>query len=170
MQFTVNCLILFARYYKKRNAYENALKHYKATLTIRKKKYSEHHSMVFETQRLIDDKLLLINNNFSCIFLYSCQCDNLKIVIRAISGFAVQIRISNCSLREFRCFYHRLYEQGRKSGVRAGGAYPLFFLFYDQKTKFSKAGGGVNPHFPTNFRKQGGVTPHAPPPYLRSCL
>jgi tetratricopeptide (TPR) repeat protein len=51
---SANCLMMIAEYYQKRNAYEKALQYYIRALEIRKKIYPTNHSIVFETQSLID--------------------------------------------------------------------------------------------------------------------
>ncbi|CAF1042827.1 unnamed protein product [Rotaria sordida] len=51
---TANCLIMIAEYYQKQNVYERALKYYIRAIEIRKKIYPKDHSILLETESLID--------------------------------------------------------------------------------------------------------------------
>jgi len=51
----VNCLIMIAQYYQTKYIKENALKYYNRSIEIQKKIYPENHSIIIETQRLIDE-------------------------------------------------------------------------------------------------------------------
>jgi tetratricopeptide (TPR) repeat protein len=50
-----SCLIMIAQYYQKQNVNENASKYYNRAIEIQKKIYPENHSIIIETQHLIDE-------------------------------------------------------------------------------------------------------------------